>query len=267
MVSEPYVAQHYRGKAPIRTGPDARPPAQRAKRPPHFVDVEWDTAVELTALLPTDILLQQVPETPWKQMYHSGYAISEEAAQKVLTLWSEFHGRVVASAEDTVAGETTAEEEDAGQPTASVVPANRPPIPLPARRLLRTFAFDPMSTRLSGRFLVVDVPFEPDLKPGPQGGLVVVVDYGPARRHWYEPVDLNDPAVLAQDGLRPAENDPHSHQQVVYAVTMSVIERFERFLGRRFRWRGAARLRLVPHAFEGRNAYFDPARGAVLFGY
>lgn len=144
---------------------------------------------------------------------------------------------------------------------------NRPAVPLPARRRLRTFAFDPMSTRLSGRFLTLDVPFEPGLEPGPAGDLVVVVDYDPVRRLWYAPVDLNDPAVLAQDGLRPLENDPRTHQQIVYAVTMSVLERFERFLGRRFRWRGEARLRLVPHAFEGRNAFFDAGRGAVLFGY
>ncbi len=154
-----------------------------------------------------------------------------------------------------------------GDEVAGPPGVNRPAVPLPARRRLRTFAFDPMSTRLSGRFLTLDIPFEPDLQPGPAGELVVVVDYDPVRRLWYAPVDLNDPAVLAQDGLRPVENDPRTHQQIVYAVTMSVLERFERFLGRRFRWRGDARLRLVPHAFEGRNAFFDATRGAVLFGY
>ena len=45
------------------------------------------------------------------------------------------------------------------------------------------------------------------------------------------------------------------------------IERFERYPGRRFRWQGKDKLRLVPHAFEGRNAFFDPERKAVLFGY
>lgn len=144
---------------------------------------------------------------------------------------------------------------------------NRPLVRLPERRRLRTFAFDPMSTRLSGRFLVLGVRFEPGLRPGPDGRLVQVVDYDATRNQWYEPVDLNDPAVLAQDGLRPTEGDPRAHQQVVYAVAMSVIERFERFVGRRFRWRTRQKLRLVPHAFEGRNAYFDPQRRAVLFGY
>ena len=142
-----------------------------------------------------------------------------------------------------------------------------PPIEIPSRRWLRTFAFDPMSTRLSGEFLTVSVPYEPDLKPGPEGELLQVVDYDPARGKWYALVNLNDPFILAQDGLKPAEGDPRSHQQIVYAVAMSVIERFERYLGRRFRLRGDDKLAMVPHAFEGRNAFFDPSRWAVLFGY
>ena len=103
--------------------------------------------------------------------------------------------------------------------------------------------------------------------PGPWGDLVQVVDFDASRGVWYSGVDLDDPAVLAQGGLRPSERDPRAHQQVVYAVAMSVIERFERFGGRRFRWRGGRQLRLVPHAFQGRNAFFDPGRRAVLFGY
>jgi hypothetical protein len=140
-------------------------------------------------------------------------------------------------------------------------------LPAPERRRLRTFAFDPMSSRLSGRFLDVDVRFE-ELHPGPAGELLTVVDYDATRRRWYEAVDLNHPTVLAGGGLRPSESDPRTHQQVVYAVAMSVIERFERYLGRRFRWRRRnGPLLLLPHAFEGQNAFFDPDRQAVLFGY
>jgi hypothetical protein len=142
-----------------------------------------------------------------------------------------------------------------------------PALPPPSRRLLRAYAFDPMSTRLNGRFLTVNVRFEPGLAPGPSGELVQVVDYDAFRRVWYRPVDLNDPYILAQQGMQPSESDPRTHQQIVYAVAMSVIERFERFGGRRFRWIGKDRLTLIPHAFEGRNAFFDPDRGAVLFGY
>ena len=142
-----------------------------------------------------------------------------------------------------------------------------PQVTTPRRRRLRTFAFDPMSTRLSGRYLTISVPYETGLGKGPQGRLLRVVDYDPLRESWYSLVDLDDAFILAQDGLQPSEGDPRSHQQIVYAVASSVIERFERYLGRRFRWRGKAKLALVPHAFEGRNAYFDPNRKAVLFGY
>jgi hypothetical protein len=144
---------------------------------------------------------------------------------------------------------------------------NRPHIDRPTRRRLRTYAFDPMTTRLSGRCLDVDVPFEENLKPGPVGELLQVVDYDGTRGMWYRPVDLDDPMILAQGGLRPVESDPRAHQQIVYAVASSVIERLERFLGRRFRWRKGRALVLIPHAFEGRNAFFDPDRRAVLFGY
>ena len=142
-----------------------------------------------------------------------------------------------------------------------------PALRTPRRRRLRTFAFDPMSSRLSGRLLTVNVPYEPELAPGPQGELLQIVDYDPMRQNWYALVDLDDPFILAQDGLKPSEGDPRSHQQIVYAVGMSVLERFERYLGRRFRWKGDDKLAMVPHAFEGRNAFFDPSRKAVLFGY
>lgn len=140
-----------------------------------------------------------------------------------------------------------------------------PEIPPPSRRRLRTFAFDPMTSRLEGRLLTLDVPYEA-LEPGPIGRLVAVVDHDPTRDVWYTPVDLEHPSILAQDGLAPSEADPRSHQQIVYAVASSVIERFERFMGRRFRVRAQDVLTLVPHAFEGSNAFFHPKHG-VLFGY
>src|SRR5690348_1149897 len=151
--------------------------------------------------------------------------------------------------------------------TAASAPLSGPAVPAPRRRRLRTFAFDPMSTRLSGRYLTISVPYETNLEKGPQGKLLRVVDYDPARQSWYALVNLDDAFILAQDGVAPSEGDPRSHQQIVYAVASSVIERFERYLGRRFRWRGQVKLALVPHAFEGRNAFFDPNRKAVLFGY
>ena len=139
-------------------------------------------------------------------------------------------------------------------------------LPRPAKRPLRIFAFDPMLARLdSTRVITVNVPNEP-LLPGPQGKRVEVIDYDGVNECMYPAVDLDDPSVLMRMGLEPAEADPRFHQQMVYAVAMKVIDNFDFALGRRLGFRGK-RLRLFPHAFLGRNAYFDPKLGAVLFGF
>ena len=136
----------------------------------------------------------------------------------------------------------------------------------PAKRPLRIFAFDPMLAQLdSTRVITVSIPNEP-LLPGPQGKRVEVIDYDGVNECMYPPVDLDHPSVLMRMGLDPAEADPRFHQQMVYAVTMKVINNFDFALGRRIGFRGG-RLRLFPHAFLGRNAYFDHKLGAVLFGF
>src|SRR5687767_13696931 len=109
--------------------------------------------------------------------------------------------------------------------------------PPATRRPLKIFAFDPMQGRDALYRVTVDVPYEP-LKPGPLGSRIAVVDFDAANRHYYEPVDLEDPGILIQSGLEPNEADPRFHQQTVYAVASRVLENFERALGRRviFRW-------------------------------
>ena len=94
-----------------------------------------------------------------------------------------------------------------------------------------------------------------------------MLDYDGVADCFYEPVDLDDTAVLMQAGLDPTEFDPRFHQQMVYAVAMKVIENFEIALGRRFQFRGRKRLKIFPHAFRGANAFYDPRRHALLFGY
>ena len=139
-------------------------------------------------------------------------------------------------------------------------------LPPPAKRPLRIFAFDPMLARLdSTRVITVFVPNEP-LLAGPQGKRVEVLDYDGVNECMYPPVDLDDPSVLMRMGLDPAEADPRFHQQMVYAVAMKVIDNFDFALGRHISFRGK-RLRLFPHAFLGRNAYFDEKLNAVLFGF
>src|SRR5207302_8723807 len=134
---------------------------------------------------------------------------------------------------------------------------------------------------------VVNVPWEVDrltgedlLRPGPVGEYLEVVDVDPASSCAYEPVDLSDPYLLAQDGLPPSEGNPQFHQQMAYAVAMTTIRHFEQALGRRALWAPrryrdghgwhedyVARLRVYPHALREANAYYSPEKKALLFGY
>jgi hypothetical protein len=133
------------------------------------------------------------------------------------------------------------------------------------RRRLRVIPFDPMVDR-AGRSVVADIAYEA-VEPGPSGRLVEVIDYDPVQQCWYEPINLDDPAVMVDSGLDVAETDPRFHQQMVYTVVMRVLETFERSLGRPLRWRGQRRLSVYPHAFVGQNAYFDEKLFALMFGY
>ena len=107
------------------------------------------------------------------------------------------------------------------------------------------------------------------------------MDYDPPSACFYAPVDLSNEHVLAQNGLPPSEGNPQFHQQMVYAVAMTTIDRFERALGRktfwtdRLQWKDGKitgdpfmqRLRIYPHAFRMANAYYSRRKGALLFGY
>lgn len=139
-------------------------------------------------------------------------------------------------------------------------------LPQPVRRPLKIFAFDPMLGRAARNRISIDVPNEP-LAPGPVGARLEVIDYDASNRLVYPAVDLNDPAVLMAGGLDPTEAEPRFHQQMVYAVGSRVIENFERALGRRWAFRGNDPLRIYPHAFDGRNAYYHSKLKALLFGY
>jgi subtilisin family serine protease len=159
--------------------------------------------------------------------------------------------------------------------------------PTPKRRL-RVYALDP-SFAQSNEFFVVNqttlsVPWDDrpetarELRPGPVGEYLEVVDVDPASDKIYDPVDLNDPTLLAQDGWAPSEGNPQFHQQMVYAVGMTTIGHFEQALGRKALWaprfdrasgkqQPVDRLRIYPHALRTDNAYYSPDKRALLFGY
>lgn len=139
----------------------------------------------------------------------------------------------------------------------------------PERRPLRIFAFDPMLSRAGDYRVTVEIPYR-TITRGERyfrDDRLEVVDYDAATGRYFRAVDLNDEEIAMTQGLEPLEHDPQFHQQMVYAVASKVLENFDRALGRRLRFRGGDRLRLIPHAFQARNAYFDVELNAVLFGY
>jgi subtilisin family serine protease len=186
--------------------------------------------------------------------------------------------------------DVAAQAEAATQAVATTLPPAvsnpRPFVPArPAFRCLRGYAIDPsLATRLdttSISEITFKVPWEP-LLPGPIGEYLEVVDVDPGSGCFYEPIDLDNASILAQDGLSPSEGTPQFHQQMVYAVASLTIRNFERAMGRRSLWRPGPpppgehpkndsvfvqRLRVYPHALREPNAFYSPNKIALLFGY
>jgi hypothetical protein len=146
----------------------------------------------------------------------------------------------------------------------------------PLVRRLNGFALDPGASQSIATAMVSKtifrVPWE-KLRKGPCGEYIEVVDVDPASGCFYAPADLDDPLILAQDGHAPAEGNPQFHQQMVYAVAMTTVQTFEHALGRPAMWADGAgykfvrQLRIYPHALREANAYYSPAKVALLFGY
>ena len=161
----------------------------------------------------------------------------------------------------------------------------------PVYRYLRGYSLDPgFSSKLDTAGInevEYRIPFE-QLAPGPIGQYVEVIDFDPASKCWYEPVNLSDERIATQHGLAPSEGSPQFHQQFVYSVSMKTIGHFERALGRKIVWyprvvepRGknkgvedrrrpreyVSHLRIHPHALRDANAYYDADKKALLFGY
>ncbi len=157
-------------------------------------------------------------------------------------------------------------------------------LPHPPHRRLRAFAFDPILSRQIDTYevneIIIKIPWDDEMILGPVDSCLEVVDFDPSSQAFYAPVNLNDPKLLAQDGLPPSEGNPQFHQQMVYAVAKTTIGHFEFALGRRTLWSPRVtndkgkplsefveRLRIYPHAMREANAYYSPERKALLFGY
>ena len=156
--------------------------------------------------------------------------------------------------------------------------------PKPSVRRFRVYAFDPGAAlapdtaQINNAIIALpwEESYEAPLAIGPTGEYLEVVDYDAPAKLFYDPLNPNDPILLAQDGLPPSEGRPQFHQQMVYAVAMKTVLGFEQALGRKVLWNSAGRdmrdvfiprLRIYPHALSEANAYYSPEKTALLFGY
>lgn len=164
----------------------------------------------------------------------------------------------------------------------------------PAFRYLRGYAFDPslsiQTDTVEVNNIIYRVEWEELAKDKtqsfPSGEYIKIIDVDPSTGVFYPPVNLDDPFLLASDGLEPSVSNPQFHQQMVYAVIMTTIKNFERALGRKILWSDRVyakenkpngsldiesefvpTLRIYPHALRQANAYYNPIKKSILFGY
>jgi subtilisin family serine protease len=191
----------------------------------------------------------------------------------------------VASRYPVAAGQSVPSKIKARGIVSDVISAcdSQPTVGDPPYRRIRVYAVDPsLSARLetSGiNEVALKIRWETLENKGPVGEYLAVEDVDASGKP-YDPVDLDDPRLLAQDGWAPSEGNPQFHQQMVYAVAMKTIEHFERALGRPVLWRPRPnpknanddsgfiqQLPVHPHALRQANAFYSPQKVALQFGY
>ena len=236
----------------------------------------WLVSPELQEIVPDPDATRQLDDKTLKKLMAA--VIEDEEASFALRKHVAARYPVVAgqSAPRTRRSETVVPEV---LPVCDVQPALQDP---PYRRL-RVYAVDPsLSTRLDTAAInevTLKIRWEKLEQAGPVGEYLAVEDVDPTGKR-YEPVNLNSPQLLAQDGWAPSEGNPQFHQQMVYAVAMKTIEHFERALGRPILWRSRSdsssvyddsifvrQLVVRPHALRQANAFYSPQEVALLFGY
>jgi hypothetical protein len=170
----------------------------------------------------------------------------------------------------------------AARDVGGAVPVTR----IPVSRCLKIYTQDPATPRQNIPIAELQVPYEP-LAPGPSGCVMCVIDKDETPRRKGEPdpeppepLDLDSLGVLAPIGLPPSTGDFQFAQQMTYAVAMVTYDRFRQALGRTpdFSFgpkrdgepadpEGMVKLHIYPHGMKEDNAYYDPDRGALRFGY
>jgi hypothetical protein len=239
--------------------------------------------LELTQLFQRDSRLEQIVPDPPLGLDDATRATLLQAVSE-----SPFASQVLRNRCKRVLNQVPAGTTATATPQPSYPHNQEQAIPVlpPQMRRLRVYGFDPsLSTRLDSAGLnevTIEIPWDTDVThrkhlplPGPVGEYIEVIDHDPATGCFYAPVDLNNPLLLASNGLAPSEGNPQFHQQMAYAVAMRTVQNFETALGRKAFWASSKedgtgfvrRLRIYPHALREQNAYYHPGKKALLFGY
>lgn len=133
------------------------------------------------------------------------------------------------------------------------------------QRLLRVYTLDPTLRRSDAQLGTLAIPFEPlgdtftgaRLRVGEMPGL-----FGPAP---LKRVNLDDPVLLAQNGMKPENANPQFAQQMAYAVAAWTIERFRLALGREPDFAFPGKLTLEPFAFDDTSSKYWRKSSNILF--
>ncbi|WP_264537855.1 hypothetical protein [Flavobacterium sp. N1736] len=161
------------------------------------------------------------------------------------------------------------------------------PIPKLTYRYLRGYTLDPgFSSQLDTMNINqttyripwenLEKPLDPEIPPYINGEYFEVIDIDPSSNCYYEHVDLNSVEVLSQNGLQPSEGNPKFHQQFVYTIAMKTLDSFEKALGRKVIWSPRVldqqriyvpKIKIYPHGTRDANAYYDPDKKILVFGY
>jgi len=139
-------------------------------------------------------------------------------------------------------------------------------------RYMTVVAQDPTVQR-AGKIVTarVAVPAE-DLRSGPMGYRVQVMDYDATRRVYHGahvlPESYDDEPGSWRAGEPAIVRNLRFHAQNVYALVMKTLARFEFALGRRVQWSFEThQLKVAPHGMADANAYYSPGAEGLVFGY
>lgn len=134
-------------------------------------------------------------------------------------------------------------------------------------------AQDPAILGPGGKALTTTVSLPAErMERGPKGFRVHVIDYDASSDTFYRSRDKDldtDPFVDVTD-IDKLVNNPHFHQQNVYAITMATLQTFEGALGRTVPWgfdMPSHQIKVAPHAFADANAYYSRESESLNFGY